>query len=343
MKTGNHLVSETGEFNLIDRIKKIVPVSDNPDIMIGMGDDTAVIRVGRNKVLLLTCDIQVEDRHFRRKFITDYQLGRRSMAVTISDIAAMGGLPSWALVSLGLPETMTVDEYDELFRGIEEELQSHSAVLVGGNLARTEGKLIVDITVLGESKPSEYVTRSGASEGDGIFVTGVVGASGAGFEVLNQFGKNFPQKYENLVHAHLMPRPRVQTGNLISGKKLATAMIDISDGIASDLYHICQSSGVGARIFRKQLPLPANIDTISEFSEKDIIDLALHSGEDYELLFTAPEKNFGRIRSEINGYCGVPVTKIGEIISKKSGYLQIHHDGREENLHPSGWDHFAGK
>ncbi|MBN2367067.1 MAG: thiamine-monophosphate kinase, partial [Calditrichaeota bacterium] len=205
MKPGDKLVSQTGEFNLIDRIRNIFPATVHSDILVGMGDDTAVLRLDDDRVLLVTCDIQIEDRHFRQDFISAYQLGRRSIAVNISDIAAMGGKPTFALASLGLPEGMTVREYDNLFQGMRDELQQHGAALIGGNLARSENKLIVDITLLGEVSKSGYVTREGAREGDGVYVTGVVGASGSGLEVLKKFGQNYPEKYRQLVEAHLLP------------------------------------------------------------------------------------------------------------------------------------------
>jgi thiamine-monophosphate kinase len=340
LKKGRKCVGEIGEFPLIERIRKILPAVENKDLLVGIGDDTAVIRMDKRRALLVTCDIQVEGRHFRFDYITPYQLGRRSMAVNVSDIAAMGGKPTYALVSLGLPAAFPVVSYDRLFEGMRDELQPHRARIVGGNLAQTRDDLIVDITLLGEVGLSRILTRNGARVGDRIFVTGKVGASGAGFQVLTMFGKRFPGKYKALVARHVLPSPRVTAGQRIARAGVATAMIDLSDGVASDLFHICTRSGVGAEIHEERLPLPEYIREIAERSGRSVIDLALHSGEDYELLFTVPRSVLvGKLRS-ITGDPEVPVTEIGTIVGRKEGYCLVDSRGKKTRLAPAGWDHF---
>jgi thiamine-monophosphate kinase len=340
LKKGRKCVGEIGEFPLIERIRKILPSAENRDLLVDVGDDTAAIRLDARRAMLLTCDIQVEGRHFRFDHITPYQLGRRSMAVNLSDIAAMGGKPTYALVSLGIPASFPVASYDRLFEGMRDELQPHRARIVGGNLAQTRESLVVDITLLGEAGISRILTRGGARVGDRIFVTGEVGASGAGFQVLSIFGRRFPGKYRSLVTRHVLPTPRIAAGQRIAREGVATAMIDLSDGVAGDLFHICTRSGVGAEIHEERLPLPEHIREIAERSGRSVIDLALHSGEDYELLFTVPRSvSAGKVRS-ITGDSGVPVTEIGTIVRRNDGYRLVDSRGKKTRLVPAGWDHF---
>ena len=290
--------------------------------------------------MLLTCDIQVEGRHFRFEHITPYQLGRRSMAVNLSDIGAMGGKPTYALVSLGLPADFPVKNYDRLFEGMRDELLPHGARIVGGNLAQTRDFLVVDVTLLGEVDRSRVLTRGGARVGDRIFVTGKVGASGAGFQVLSAFGKRFPPRYKGLVARHLSPTPRADLGRRIAHAGIATAMIDLSDGVAGDLYHVCTRSGVGAEIHEDRLPLPERIGEVAAKAGRSVIDLALHSGEDYELLFTVPPRIAAETVQSVFGGSGVPVTEIGTIVGRDDGYILVDSRGNRSPLEPAGWDHF---
>ncbi len=340
MRKRRKRVGEIGEFSLIDRIGKLLPATRAKDLVIGIGDDTAVIRMDTRRALLVTCDIQVEGRHFRFDHITPYQLGRRAMAVNVSDIASMGGKPTFALVSLGLPGAFPVASYDRLFEGMRDELQRHGARIVGGNLARTEDLLIVDITLMGENELSRVMTRDGARVGDRLFVTGRLGASGAGFQALKAFGKKVPARYRHLVACHLTPTPRVALGRRISRSGAATAMIDLSDGLAGDLFHICTRSKVGAEIYPDRLPLPERIGEIAAKSGKSVIDLALHSGEDYELLFTVPSRVPVRKIRSLSRDPEIPITEIGKIVGRKEGYCLVHSQGTRIPLAPAGWDHF---
>jgi thiamine-monophosphate kinase len=340
LKRVRKTVGETGEFNLIERIRKILPVSGNKDLIVDIGDDTAVVRLDGKRALLLTCDIQVEGRHFLFDRTTPYRVGRRSMAVNLSDIASMGGKPTYALVSLGLPADLPVESFDRLFEGMRDEMRAHGAYVIGGNLARTREELVVDVTLLGEAPLSWVLTRDGARPGDRIFVTGELGASAAGMEALKAFGKKVPGKYRELVNRHVLPVPRVEMGRRIARSGVASSMIDLSDGVAGDLYHICERSGVGAEIRESRLPLPKHIGEISEISGRSILDLALHNGEDYELLFTVPPGVPGRKIRSLPGKTGIPVTEIGRITGKDEGYRLADSRGRNIPLEPAGWDHF---
>ncbi len=340
LKKSKASVGEIGEFPLIDRIRKILPVSGNRDLIVDIGDDTAVIRMDERRALLVTCDIQVEGRHFRFDQTTPYDLGRRAMAVNLSDIASMGGKPTYALVSLGLPASFPVADCDRLFEGMRDALLPYRAFIVGGNLARTRDCLIVDITMLGEADLSRVLTRGGARVGDRIYVTGTLGASGAGFQALKVFGKKVPRKYGDLVRRHVLPTPRVELGRRIARSGIPTAMIDLSDGVAGDLYHVCTRSKVGAEIHEALLPLPNHIGEIAERSGRSVLDLALHSGEDYELLFTAPPDVPARKLRSLPGASGVPITEIGRIVGRNDGYCLVDARGNRAALTPAGWDHF---
>lgn len=340
MKGIRATVGETGEFNLIDRIRRILPVSRNRDLRVDIGDDTAVVALDRKRALLLTCDIQVEGRHFLFDRTTPYRVGRKSMAVNLSDIASMGGRPTYALVSLGLPADMPVESFERLFEGMRDEMLAHGAYVIGGNLARTREELVVDVTMLGEAELSRVLTRDGARPGDRIFVTGTLGASGAGMEALRLYGGKVPGKYRELVKRHILPVPRVEMGRRIARSGVASSMIDLSDGVAGDLYHICERSGVGAEIREEPLPLPDRIGEIAEKSGRSVLDLALHNGEDYELLFTVPPGVPERKIRALPGKTGVPVTEIGRIVDRRDGYCLLDAGGRRTALKPTGWDHF---
>jgi thiamine-monophosphate kinase len=340
MKSPVTAVSGLGEFTLIDRIRKIIPETDNPDVLLDMGDDCAVIRIDDQRVLLLTCDIQVENRHFRREYISAYQLGRRAMAVNLSDIASMGGRPAYALVSLGLPRDLAVKDYDSLFQGMQDELNPYGATILGGNLAQTEDRLIIDITLLGETTPGKYLTRSGARPGDKIYFTGQAGSSGAGLCILQKYGKNYPTKYKVLVESHLNPKPRVEIGKAIAQLGVASAMIDVSDGIASDLYHICHMSRTGAEIYQERLPFLSILNEVARETGSTLMDLVLHSGEDYELLFTAGPDQQEQIQEQISKPFSIPVTEIGKIVSDAEVYSIITPDKQRQVLEARGWDHF---
>ncbi|MEW6721125.1 MAG: thiamine-phosphate kinase [Thermodesulfobacteriota bacterium] len=340
MKGVRRTVGETGEFNLIDRIRKILPVSRNRELRVDIGDDTAVVALDRRRALLLTCDIQVEGRHFLFDRTTPYRVGRKSMAVNLSDIASMGGKPTYALVSLGLPADLPVESFERLFEGMRDEMRAYGAYVIGGNLARTREELVVDVTLLGEAELSKVLTRDGARPGDRIFVTGTLGASAAGMEALRIYGKKVPGKYRELADRHVLPVPRVGMGQKIARSGVASAMIDLSDGVAGDLYHICERSGVGAEIREELLPLPERIAEIAEKSGRSVLDLALHNGEDYELLFTVPPGAPERKIRALPGNTGIPVTEIGRIVDRREGYCRVDAAGRKTALKPSGWDHF---
>ena len=333
-------VSDVGEFGLINRIQKILPTIRDENVLLGIGDDTAVIKIDENRVQLLTCDIQVEDQHFQLDQISPYQLGRRAMAVNLSDIAAMGGTPRYALISLGIPPSFPLSDFETLIQGMREQLDEFSAHVIGGNLSGTSEKLVIDITLIGEARHNRFLTRSGARVRDRIFVTGTLGASSAGYYLLKKFGLQYPEKFEQLVQSHLQPIPRIELGRQIAATGMATAMIDISDGLASDLNHICQMSGVGAELYQSQIPVIEHSIEIEKITGKSFQDLMLHASEDYELLFTLKKDANINLIKKISTQYNLAITEIGRIVTKSEGYHLITQNKEKIPIKPTGWDHF---
>lgn len=332
-------IADVGEFGLIEIIKQSIPFRD-PRLVVGIGDDAAAFRATPGSLTLATTDIQVEGRHFDRRFITPYQLGLRGAAINLSDIAAMGGTPTYALVSLALPQDLDVDWVRELYRGLHEEITQHHAAVIGGNLAATKGAIIVDITMFGEVPEGQEVTRGKGKPGDVVFVTGTLGASAAGLQALQRGLDRRRPDVSAVIAAHLTPAARVPEGMVIGASRLVTAMIDISDGLAGDLGHICEAGGVGARLYADRIPISLDARTIARALGIDPLDLALHGGEDYELCFTCSPSDAAMLAKVVRSATGIPVTEVGSL-TETLGIVLVQPDGRAASLARLGWDHFA--
>ena len=252
-------ISQIGEFGLISRIEKLIGSESAENLIIGIGDDAAVIRNNKNHYTLATCDIQIQDTHFKLEYTTPYKIGRKAVAVNLSDIAAMGGVPQYALISLGLPSSLSLNSFDDLLYGMHDQLVEFKANIIGGNLSYSAEKIIIDITMVGETGPNQPLLRKGARAGDKIYVTGSLGGSAAGLSMLKKYGTNFPDEFVNLVNSHLEPQPRITAGIALAKSGIVNAMIDISDGLVGDLFHISEQSRVGFEIYQEKIPLPHNI------------------------------------------------------------------------------------
>jgi thiamine-monophosphate kinase len=332
-------VGEIGEFGLIARLRAICTQGGGPgdEVLLGIGDDTAAFRVAPGRAVLATCDIQIENVHFRSGCISPYQLGRRSIAVNQSDIAAMGGEPTLALVSLTLPPRLPVESFDALFLGMRDQMAEFSAAIVGGNLARGDA-LMVDVFMLGKADPGRILTRAGAEPGDVLYVTGELGASAAGLALLSHTDAP-PARLTRLVEAHLQPTPRVREGVAIARAGLASAMVDISDGLAADLRHLCEASRVGAELQRGDVPHAEGIETAASMCGMNPWDYVLYGGEDYELLFTVGPDAAGRV-PDLAKRLGTPMRRIGTILPPERGLQLVGPDGTRAPLSAEGWDHF---
>lgn len=316
-------IDKLSEFSLIKRIVKFCDQR--------VGDDAAVVKVNHKKCFLYTCDSLVSGEHFRESYITPYQIGRKAAAVNLSDIAAMGGKPKYLLVSLFLTRKTTGKFIDELYRGINHQCSLYGVTIIGGNIAKSN-RLAIDIFLIGEAVKGKTIFRSGAKVGDLVLVTGTLGDSAAGLELLQNPQVRVNVRDRNkLIYRHLTPTPRVKEGRLIAKLK-AHAMIDISDGLSRDLRHICEASGVGVRLFREKIPVSVAMRRAARLLKIAPLDLALNGGEDYELCFTVPPRLAPNICQQIEKITETKVTVIGRIVSEKQG---IKHP-----LIPKGWDHF---
>jgi thiamine-monophosphate kinase len=288
----------------------------------GIGDDCAVLRIPRDHEALITTDFSLEDIHFRREWHPPESVGHRCLARGLSDIAAMGGVPHAAFLSLALPSDLSQKWVDRFVTGLLKLAARYGIQLAGGDTAQSPDGILADIVVLGSVPEGKAILRSGARPGDLLYVTGKLGSSAAALNDLRDGKKPRPRSHPR----HFFPEPRISVGQFLREKKLASAMIDLSDGLSTDLGHICEESKTGAVVNAKALPA---------VHSKDGLALALHGGEEYELLFAARPEH--RIPKQI---AGVPVTKIGEIVGGRQMKL-ITPDGKTQLLKPAGWEHFA--
>jgi thiamine-monophosphate kinase len=339
-------ISQLGEFPLIDRIARIATV-EREDVIVGIGDDVAVLRPGPDRPgedwLLAKVDSQVEDVHFYKGAISPRRLGRKALAVNLSDIAAIGGQPLYALVSLALADDTEVAWVDELYHGLREEGDRYGVVVVGGNMARSTGGAFVDVFVLGRVQQQHVLLRSGARPGDRVLVTGRLGDSAAGLQVLlhpDWAPDLTPEEREMLLARHFTPTPRLREAAVIARLGGATAAIDLSDGLSSDVGHICERSEVGARLWAERLPISPATHKVAAAGERTPYALALEGGEDYELCFTAPPAQAETLSAAIERETGTPATIVGEILPFQQGRRLVLPDGLEMPLEAKGWQHW---
>ena len=338
-------LKDIGEFGLIKRLTKNITL-DKERVIMGVGDDVAVVKTKAEEYLLLTCDILIEGTHFTKETITPCQLGKKVVAINVSDIAAKGGIPKQALISIGLPKDTKVVYVEQIYRGIKEQSKKFNIDIVGGNTALSKDKIFIDLFLVGEIKPDLLLLRSGAKPDDKILVTGNLGDSSAGLKIIeNQDLKlediKFEKKYKTkLKQAHLSPNPRVLESRIIAKSNFANSMMDISDGLSSDLAKICEASNVGAIIWEEKIPVSKETLAFAKSIGKSPFNFALHGGEDYELLFTIPKENVEIIIKKIQRETKTKVTEIGEIKDRKFGIKIVKTNGEMTPLNTYGWNHF---
>jgi len=325
---------QLGEFGLIDRIQKRFPPA--PSTVLGIGDDAAAILSSNKQHLLLTTDTLIEGVHFDPTFSTFQEVGYKSVMVNVSDIAAMGGAPRYILISLGLTDRQTVEAIDQLYKGIERASREAGIDLIGGNIAFSTGPFFISPTVVGEIPKKEMVTRAGAGEGDHLYVTGTLGDAAAGLALLKKGIDTKP--FGRLVRRYRAPQARWREGRLLAKARIPSAMIDLSDGLSSDLGHLMKQSGLGAVIEAAQLPLSNPLQRATLQTGVDPIEYALNGGEDYELLFSVPKSKIKKLQKMIeNGLIGA--RRIGRMVPPRTGFRLIDSSGRSRAITPGGWDH----
>jgi thiamine-monophosphate kinase len=335
-------VSDIGEFGLIGRIHDFLSKEGvrAERVTVGIGDDTASFLPRPGFEVLVTCDCVVEGRHYLPRYISPFDLGRRAMALNVSDIGAMGGNPLYALISLGLKSETLVQDIEDMYRGFLAELNPFNAAIIGGNLTQSGDGMFIDITLIGEVEQGKGVRRSGARKGDAILVTGYPGQAAAGLELLLQFPQDSKLAEHPLVKIYNTPSHRARLGMAVAHTGWATAMIDTSDGFLGDLGHILEESGVGAELVREKIPVSERLREAALTLRREPDDFFLGESDDYELVITCRPEHVEALRSVIAGQGSAPVTEVGRITGACREMNLVLPDGQRRPLKPSSWDHF---
>jgi len=321
-------LKDLGERRVIARIRRTFGESRS-DILLGIGDDAAVVRAPGS--LLLTTDILVEDEDFRRAVHPPRLLGRKALNVNLSDIAAMGGRPLHALVGMAMPGDIRESWLGQFMAGFRSAARESRVALIGGDLSRAD-KIMISVTVTGEAKSP--VTRSGARAGEWVYVSGTLGDAAQGFRLLEKGGPQGKSRGARpLIRSFLDPAPRLELGALLARRNLASAMIDISDGLSVDLAHICEESGVGAEIEASRVPVSAALKRFAD----DPLATALNGGEDFELLFTVRPAKVAAVEGLSRKF---GLTRIGRITAEKRISLATP-DNKKKPLRARGFEHFS--
>jgi thiamine-monophosphate kinase len=356
-----------GEFDFIERLRRrelarlaeqqhsvLSPQSSvlgthHSALLQGIGDDAAVIRRRGGPDTVITTDLLVEGIDFRLEsaWTSPRDLGHRALAVSLSDVAAMGARPRFCLLSIGVPRALWRGRFlEEFYRGVRSLAARHGVQIIGGDTSRTPERVVIDSIVVGEVRRGRAVLRSGARAGDRIFVTGALGGAAAGLRILESRAGS-PSRFDlppqakltraerRLVQRQIRPTPRAEWGALLGEHGLATSLIDLSDGLSSDLAHVCRASGVGARVDASLLPVEPLLR--AALDEDEALALALDGGEDFELLFTVSPRAAPRLPREVGG---VPATHVGEVTGER-GKVRLVREGRSRVLRPGGFEHFG--
>jgi thiamine-monophosphate kinase len=325
-------VSSLGEHALISRITARLAMP--PWVLVGPGDDAAVIAPERGALDVLTTDAQVDGVHFDLRFVPPEAVGHRALAVNLSDLAAMGAAPRAALLSLLLPDAIDVEVIDRIMDGLLALAMRHRVTLIGGNITRTPGPLALDVTAIGSVRPRRVLTRGGARPGDEVYVTGMLGDAAVQLREL-QAGRTLPVPHGE--SRYLFPEPRVRAGQLLGRNRAASSCMDLSDGLADAARQVAAASGVGMTIDAAALPISDNTREWHERAGLDAIDTALTGGDDYELLFTVRPAHRGRLRGALKEMGDLPITRIG-VVTKQGDVLVRDERGTREV--PEGYEHF---
>ena len=339
------------EFDFIERIRRRALthsslITHHSSLSVGIGDDAAVIRQETGRDTVITADLLVEDIDFRLSTTAPWLLGYKALAVSLSDIAAMGARPRYALLSIGIPAEIWNSGFaDKLYDGFFALAGSYGVELIGGDVSRTPERVVIDSIVIGETSRGRAIRRAGARPGDHIFITGALGGAAAGLRLLER-GARLSRKrpraahqriIEQLLLRQLRPEPRVAWGAILGEDRIPTAMIDLSDGLSSDLAHLCHESNVGAVIDAARIPIDPLVVNLCGRRALDPLLLALHGGEDFELLFTVRPRDLSWLPRQLGG---VPVTYLGDV-TNEAGRIRVSEGSHVWTLEPAGFTHFG--
>jgi thiamine-monophosphate kinase len=330
-------LKDIGEFGFIDRIEPLCKIH-NPDVLRGIGDDCAVIGISRELNLLVTTDLLVERVHFLLDWQSAQALGAKALAVNLSDIAACGGTPRDVFVSLAVPDHVEINWLENFYKGMSDLGDRFKVSILGGDTTRSLTDLIINITLTGVSKNGETLLRSGAQSGDIIVVSGYLGDSSAGLELLLN-SRNVPESIaSSLINAHLNPTPHLRQGRSLAQSNSCNAAIDISDGLSSDLGHVCKQSGLGATMFEAKLPVSELLKRLAGHLAIDPLEWVLNGGEDYILLAAIKPDKLGEIRLRASAE-GWDLIEIG-VFDSTPGIKLVKVSGETIPIIQRGWDHF---
>jgi thiamine-monophosphate kinase len=330
-------VSILSERELIARIK--AQLAPPPDwVLLGIGDDAAVVETARNRLEVLSVDAIVEGVHFDRAFTPPAAIGHRALAVNLSDLAAMGAVPRLALVSLALPASLPLAEFDGIVASLGAVAARFRTAVVGGNLTRIAGPLVIDITVVGTVKKRQSLTRAGARPGDDVYVSGSIGSAAAGLQMLQQAGSAsaIGTGAHPCIQRYLYPEPRLKLGTLIGRNRAATACMDVSDGLADAVHQLADASQVGVTLDGAALPIDPDARRWFEERGQDPIQESIAASDDYELLIAARPRWRGRLAAA-QRHGDAPLTRIGTCTADRS--IVVRQDGMERTI-PAGYSHF---
>jgi thiamine-monophosphate kinase len=327
----------TGEPALIAALSRLFGAPP-PEVALGIGDDCAALELAGPDYLLWTVDTLIEGVHFDLSYFSLPQLGRKALAVNLSDIAAMGGEPLYALLSLGWPRTKNPAGALALGEGLAQAAREYGVAVIGGDTVASPGGVMVTISLLGRVERGEMLKRRGAKVGDRIYVTGPLGEAAAGLEILKRGLTLEADLHGALVQAHLDPCPQLAAGRVLAGQKLATALIDLSDGVATDLGHLCRAGGVGARLVAASVPVSPRVQAAAAPLGLDPLEVALKGGEDYQLLFTSPPEKAAALDQAFARAGLARPLPLGEITSGPGVFLASA--AGEKEITGEGFDHF---
>jgi len=330
-------VAQIGERALIDRIRTLVPPTP-PNVIVGIGDDAAVVESSRNEMMVLTTDASIEGVHFDPAFSSPADIGHKALAANLSDLASMGARPQYALLSIALPMHYRVLDAEALVISLIEVANQHRTTLIGGNITKSNGPLFVDIMATGTLKRRRMLTRSGAKPGDIVYVSGQLGTATAGLQMF-KYNQTVSEATSGACrHRYLRPEPRVKLGMALGRNRAAHSCIDLSDGLASAIDQLCRQAKVGARIEAELIPIDPQARNWFNSQGNDPLTETLSGGEDYELLFTAPQI-FHRRLAHVRRLIGpLPLTPIGVITKEQK--VVLSRDGSDLPFE-GGYEHFA--